>query len=675
MTQILITGQAMTEAKIKGRKPSFSRGFLSRLRNDTSGATAVIVAVSFLPMMLMIGGGLDVSRSFLIKSRLQQACDAGVLAGRKAMVGTTFPTAAETQAQNFFKNNFPTGAFGTTNILFTPTKDSDNQITGTASARINMTMMQLAGYNNLDINVRCDAKLEVGNTDVMMVLDVTGSMTTSFGTGTRLSTMKSAVTDFYNVLGPGDSTFGRIRYGVVPYGQNANVGYSLPSSYMIGGTGSDTWNYQTRVANMTTPDYVGTPGAPTALADEIYGSAISASRCGRYGTNTAFSGFAGGSNPEVSGGPAPAATTAVAYSNNATAGVDWGWSGAAVTSGTNRTCRRHRTQTITTYTIAGYTFTDWTYRQASIEVSGFASGSSVNLYTSNSAPTGRVPGSGQYDMRSLLSTAGSTVTGGTGSTWAGCIEERDTINTITATTPISSVPTGALDLDISLLPTDDASTWRPAWPKMIYNRNTLADATSGSSISDNGCPADRARKLMQYASITSAPTEDGSLSSFQSYINGLTTTGGTIHDVGFVWGARFLSGQGIFASENPNTWNGQPVSRHIIFLTDGQINSQPNSYTYQGINQLDQRFAPRDTSWNDLNIVHNRRMRIACEQAKAQNMSIWVVIVDEGVASDYPDLLACASSADQFKFADDATALNTAFQQIAAKIASLRLSQ
>ncbi len=662
----------MTAAKNSGGKTPSPQGFLARLRQNTRGNVALMWSASLIPLLGVIGAGVDTGREYLVKSRLQQACDAGALAGRKVMTGSTLSASASTQAQNFFRNNFATGSFGATNIAFTPTLDSAGQVTATASARIPLAVMQIFGNQNVDISVRCDAKLEVGNTDVMLVLDVTGSMGSSFGSGTRLSTMQNAVINFYNTLGPGDPSRGRIRYGVVPYGQNANVGRSLPNSAIIGGLGSDTWNYQTRVANMTTPDYVGVPGAPTNLPDETYGSLISVTRCGKYGLNQSFSGFAGGSNPETSGGPAPAATTAVSYSNNATAGVDWGWGGQ---TGSNRSCRRHRQQTITTYTIAGYTFTNWTYRQAAVDVGGYASGGSVNLYTSSSDPVGRVPGSGQYDMRSLLSTTGSTVTGGSASTWSGCIEERDTINTITSTTPISSVPTGALDLDIDLAPTDDASRWRATWIDLIYKRSTLADATSGSKANDNGCPDDPARPLMQYPSISSSPTENGSLSSFESYINGLNLTGGTIHDVGFIWGARFLSGGGIFAGTNPDTFNGQPVSRNIIFLTDGAINSQPTEYTYGGVNELDQRIAPRGSSWNTMNDIHNRRMRIACEQAKARNFSIWIVIVAEGTAADYPDLLACASSPDQFKFAGQAAELNTAFQAIATKIASLRLSR
>jgi len=56
------------------------------------------------------------------------------------------------------------------------------------------------------------------------------------------------VKDFYDTLGPGSDSSGRIRYGFMPYSSTVNVGYQLPTEDLIGGTSGDTWNYQTRRA-------------------------------------------------------------------------------------------------------------------------------------------------------------------------------------------------------------------------------------------------------------------------------------------------------------------------------------------------------------------------------------------------------------------------------------------
>ncbi len=651
--------------------------FMARLRADTSGNVLILVAAAIIPLTAMIGSGVDMSRTYLVKSRLQQACDAGALAGRKYASATAFSTEAETQSQNFFKSNFPEGAFGTSNVAFAPVRNADGQIVATATARVPMTVMQIFDKPHVDVAVKCSAKLETGNTDVALVLDITGSMGSALGSTTRIGALKAALIDFYETLGPGDDTDGRIRYAFIPYNTNVNVGYSLPSSAIVGGTGTDTWTYQSRVANMTTPVYSGTPGPETDLADEEFGSNISQSNCGKYGRNLAFSGFTGGSNPVVSGGPAPAATTAITYSNNTTAGQDWGYPSG---SGSNRVCRRHRKTVTTTYTLTGYSFTNWIYRQASVDTSGYASGNAVEIYPNSapSTPAGYIPGdsAGPYDLRALVEAPGSTVTGGASVTWQGCIEERDTDDTIDQNTAVSVTPgsRGAYDLDIDLAATSRETKWRPYWPELLYSRNNLADSTSGSK--KNGtCPSTRARRLMSYASLSSAPTGNATLSSFQDYVASLSVGGNTMHDIGFMWGARFLSGTGIFAADNPSTWNGQPVARHIIFMTDGEMNALPTEFNFHGYNELDQRVATRGTAKSTIDLIHSRRLRIACEQAKARNFTVWIIGFADGTAADYPDLQACASTPAHFKFAASSADLQGVFQSIAAEISKLRLQQ
>lgn len=47
----------------------------------------VLVAAGFLPLLGFIGGGIDMARIYLVKTRLQHACDAGALADRKQIGG------------------------------------------------------------------------------------------------------------------------------------------------------------------------------------------------------------------------------------------------------------------------------------------------------------------------------------------------------------------------------------------------------------------------------------------------------------------------------------------------------------------------------------------------------------------------------------------------------------
>ncbi len=658
---------------------SARRTLLRRIARDTAGNTLMLVAAATIPLVGMIGAGVDVSRTYLVKSRLQQACDAGVLAGRKYATNASFDTTARAKADAFFKNNFPTGAFGTSAITFVPTQNAQGEIVGVAKARVPMTVMTAFGTSGTDLEVKCDARLDIGNVDVALVLDVTGSMSASLGSGTRISELKKAVINFYDILGPGDPEKGRIRYAVVPYSTNVNVGYSIPAQYITGGTGPDSWAFQSRVAKMDVPTYAS--AAPVNLPNEVFnnGASISSADCSKYGNNVSFTGFTGGTNPTVTGGAPPAARTSIAYSNNATGGVDWGYSGAADTNGTSRSCRRKRVSTTQNFVGYGQNTTDrWDYRQTEIDITGYAAGDPVTIYTGgNLTASQTVPESREdYDMRELVETPGSTVPGTT-VRWDGCIEEADTLDTITPTTPVSPLPVGAHDLNMDLIPNDDATRWKASWEEVVYYRSTAATSNSGTKEPNTRCPAEPARRLMEYTSIDSPPTGFASLSSFRTYINSLTISGGTMHDIGFIWGARFISGNGIFAADNPNSWNGEPVSRHIIFMTDGQMNAHNQQYVFHGWNDLDERVAPRGTSKSQMDAIHNRRLRIICEQAKSANITVWMIALqDPGSTDDFTDMQQCATSVDNhFKFVDSADDLNNEFRRIASNIADLRLTR
>ena len=132
-------------------------GFLMRLVRDRRGNTLAMMAAFLIPLLGLAGSAVDVARLYVVKARLQQACDAGVLAGRKFMTSTnnTLDPTAVTQAQNFFSNNFKTGWMGSTDVAFTPTKTSDSQVAGTASTTVPMTLMKIFNMPDKAIAVNC----------------------------------------------------------------------------------------------------------------------------------------------------------------------------------------------------------------------------------------------------------------------------------------------------------------------------------------------------------------------------------------------------------------------------------------------------------------------------------------------------------------------------------------
>jgi hypothetical protein len=82
--------------------------------------------------------------------------------------------------------------------------------------------------------VTCDASLNFVNTDVLLVLDVTGSMARTSrqqhydDDERKITALRNAVMALYDELAPIQTQLEsqglRLRYGVVPYSSTVNVG-------------------------------------------------------------------------------------------------------------------------------------------------------------------------------------------------------------------------------------------------------------------------------------------------------------------------------------------------------------------------------------------------------------------------------------------------------------------
>src|SRR3546814_15349539 len=100
-----------------------------------------------------------------------------------------------------------------------------------------------------------------------------------------------------------------------------------------------------------------------------------------------------------------------------------------------------------------------------------------------------------------------------------------------------------------------------------------------------------------------------------------------LHDVGMVWGARLLSPTGLFTDENATAPNERPISRHIVFMTDGEMAPNVPNLTSQGYEYLMQRVSGSfDTSNGELEDRLNNRFRQFCPAPLPRETPPWVGI-------------------------------------------------
>ncbi|QTD56183.1 TadE/TadG family type IV pilus assembly protein [Parasphingorhabdus cellanae] len=666
----------VTKNEIKSQK-----SFLQKLRSDAAGNTLAMAAAALFPIMGLVGGGVDMGRAYMAKARLQQACDAGVLAGRRNMTQDTMTAADIAEAQKFFDFNFPEESFGSTKFDAT-VMDKDGTVAsvnklvfqdgadarvveGQAQTTIKTTLMRVFGYENMVIKTDCSSRLDVGNVDVMMVLDVTGSMGNSVSDGgSRLDALKVAVEDFYGILGPGGGATGeQIRYGFVPYSSTVNVGeilYDANPDWLIGGNVNERATYQTRqavfeVEDKTAPGYSLVENDFVESLNQLDGPECTDRYAENLNVDTYFV-----PNPDGN----PVAISETRAGNIKTVVTDrfsyLSWNGstdappAGATGSANwRVCERTRTRSTEEIPIVqvdkwepgALRISDWVYNELTHDVYDYVR----SIKSGN--PAAQNPSEGAEALER----------------WDGCIVERQSDNSITTAT--TTIPSDAYDLQIDLLPTNAVTKWSPFWRNLKYDRSSNP-ATSGSKIALSGdsaaCPAP-ARKLQSYTTY-----DDGSTNDLQSYIDGLQDGGFTNHTIGMIWGARLLSADGLFKTENESAPNGFSIGRHVVFMTDGSMVIRQTNYGAYGFQKLDDSIAAANSGDGTLEDLQAHRFQLMCAATRAKGWTIWVV--QFGVTNVTPNMLACASSPGNASAATDKASLQAAFANIAQKIGGLRLS-
>ena len=700
----------MQQASEKSTGFSRARGILRALRNDVRGNAMILTAAAIIPIAGLIGGGVDVARIYAVKTRLQHACDAGALATRRSMTGASPTTSNIAEGNKYFDFNFNDGLFGVDRD--TVSRDfaagaTSGSIEGAASADVDFTVMKIFDMDSLTLDVECTATVSVPNTDVMFVLDVTGSMssTPSGDTMSKLAGLKVATKDFFTELGAGTgSGAGRIRYGFVPYSGTVNVGGILKSmggNYMLGMTPGDVVNYPTRTPVTGLEWYVsgyGTEsghsyGAPSDSSKSFgswtnYGTTGTTTISGTAYTNrfTPITSAACAAKPypaptdAASGGATgptylstntpvyPAATQTKNYRttqnfNRTEYGYVW-----SSTSGGRCQFRRRTTSSVFTRTTPSTTtqpitwssrdvLNGWNYGLADVGV--------YNIVQSNSAANpGYWSGTFAAGMSNATTYASPTAT----VNWTGCIEEPMGVNTITSARTDLSIPATAYDMQIDIKPNTAGQKWRPFVPGFQYVNygsytDWMEDAASGSDTA--ACPT-AASTLQSYY---------GRTADFNTYVDSLAARGFTYHDIGLIWGARLLSADGIRDTDNADSSapGGFQISRHMVFMTDGAMTAPPTNSSAWGMTVMQGRDGQTSDSQTTLNGNHDKRTQMLCEAAKSKGFTVWVI--GFGISSLGSTLTNCATDAEHAALASNSTELKAKFQAIAETIGGVRLSQ
>lgn len=658
---------------------------LLRILRDTGGNVMPMAAVGMLVMAALVGGGVDMSHAYRVQSRLQAACDAGVLAARKTVnvEQNGYSSRVERTARDYFEANFDKNQQAVRDEpVFTPSSpDGGDTIKGTASATVDTAIMRIFGFNTMPVSVDCTASMGVGNSDITMVLDVTGSMAWAAdgdknparsGKTTRLYDLQAAMKNFYTtVKTSADRSGARIRYAFVPYSSSVNVGHllmDLDPDYIV-----DRYRIQSRQwVDWNDPVVTAQPQTTTCCGSEQRDNQAS-QYSGPYTSSSTCNSKIPATPAWANNGSATTTTTVTLSS-----------SGDKIEQISSTQQQRRYKYYCSKSGNSYYVYRKYEYQNV---VTSFQQTSTAKEWltdaTHASSADNLIFRQVEYDVSRYKTFADNvrTFTGGTynnytdtwsspawvtSAVWAGCIEERETVAEADfsyANNVIS--PTEAIDLNIDLEPDSDASTqWAPMWPEVAYLRENASGDLISDAFSFEGSQAG------SYCPVKSQLLTEMTQKQFNDYANSLSPNGATYHDIGILWGARLSSPNGIFAANvNARPSNGGEVSRHMIFMTDGEMAPNNDIQTSYGIEWHDRRVTDDGSSENDDR--HTSRFLALCEAVKGRGIRLWVIAFGTGLTTD---LQTCASPSSSFA-ASSSTQLNAAFQTIGTQVGELRITQ
>jgi len=594
------------------------------LVRSRQGNTLAIMAAAMIPLIAMIGSGVDMTRAYVAQNRFRQACDSGSLAGRRILSGLTVSDAARDEATKYFRFNFPVGLFQSAPYQLTMSVPSAGTLQISSQTTIPTTIMKFFGFQTLAISANCSATQDFVNTDIVMVFDLSGSMNCAPGgagdcggseqSGSKIGALRSAALTLYDTLDNAQTQLQqnnlRLRYGFVNYNSSINVGRLLYQK-------NSDWLVQSATYQSRTPDWID--------ATQYFNGK---SACDKAYTYDAY----------------------VAQTNPNYTGVMGGW-----------WQRGNNCQVIG----QSYAHPDgYTYEARTLDVRAHLASNVIATGAVTPVPIWPITGTNAPpDDLPYIKT----------SVWNGCIEERQTNSSLIDGGAATTAPSDAYDLDVDLIPTSDATRWKPMWGDIEWF--PIAATGGVARQPDAPCPTE-ARRLKNYFNARS---------DFASYVGSLTARGGTYHDLGMIWGARFLSSTGIFKSstpetndvndpDNPSKIRGFSVKKYMIFMTDGDIAPTTTAYSAYGVEYMDGRVLGTKGSLDNaaLTARHLQRFRMACNAAKAKGIDVWVIAFATSLTADMQN---CASKPSQASGLGSNAALIAKFQEIGSKIGSLRVSQ
>ncbi|HWT52101.1 MAG TPA: TadE/TadG family type IV pilus assembly protein [Caulobacter sp.] len=223
-----------TLSRILRRLSEGANAFGGRLRRDQGGAIAIQFALLAIPLSVIVFALVDLGRISLQRRQMQDALDAATLMAARS--SATTDAGLEAVGDPAFVAEVAGLNMGLTASNATFKLNGANTVVGTATATLTPIIANLWTNSNFTVTASSEVLRSTSKLEVALVLDNTGSMADTLGSGTKIDALKSAAQSLVTTLAAANgATTDSVKISVVPFASSVNIGSIYQTSGQTGG--------------------------------------------------------------------------------------------------------------------------------------------------------------------------------------------------------------------------------------------------------------------------------------------------------------------------------------------------------------------------------------------------------------------------------------------------------
>ncbi len=213
---------------------------------DDSGGLIIFSLFLLACMMLSVGLAIDVMRTEMVRTRLQNTADSAVLAAA-AMEQTLDP---QTVVEDYFARAGLSRSLESVSITATA---NSRTVTANTNTRLNTLLLGLVGIKQMEARSTGTATAGFTDVEVALVLDISNSMSEN----DKMANLQNAAREFVDTVLDPDQP-GTMALSIVPYTAQVAAGPAILNQLKV--TATNSW---AECVDFTSADYSSTALSPT----------------------------------------------------------------------------------------------------------------------------------------------------------------------------------------------------------------------------------------------------------------------------------------------------------------------------------------------------------------------------------------------------------------------------